>query len=197
MTLITKQDVAWLTDEWEVGEVWCLVFAEGLGEHEALTRAGAAYSSIRPMTYAELMDGNLFSDTLLARRVGGWTVLLEVNGAEVADALEQVSANTRAIAVSCNDHASDLFAFAQNGELVTCFDPIDPTSRWGTDPDRLTDLMGSAGLFPDYGRAGDDSDDGEPRGVAEALVLTAEITGVTLTPDILDEPMVAGTRQRA
>ncbi|MEU8271760.1 DUF6461 domain-containing protein [Sphaerisporangium sp. NPDC049002] len=75
---ITHADIAWLVDEEELGDLWCLTFVRGLDETEALRRMGAKEDSIRPLTYEALMDEGLFEDTALAGRRGDWTVLIEV-----------------------------------------------------------------------------------------------------------------------
>ncbi|MFG1873584.1 DUF6461 domain-containing protein [Sphaerisporangium sp. NPDC049003] len=187
MTALSKQDIAWLADDYEVDDTWCLTFIEGVDEHEALARFGVPAASVRSMTFAELMRDGLFPDTVLAARIGDWAVLLEVHGEECLGAIEELSAGTRAVSVVRNDNASEAFAYARDGSVVTGFDPdASSSSRWGSDPDHLLPLMEQAG-FP-VGPGDSAAERGEP------LLLAASITGVMLTREILERPLPAGAR---
>lgn len=66
----TYADVAWLAEDDELGDLWCLTFVRGVGEVEALLRLGADQNSIRPLTHDELLDDGLSPETVLAGRGG-------------------------------------------------------------------------------------------------------------------------------
>lgn len=187
----TYADVAWLADDDELGDLWCLTFVRGVGEVEALLRLGADQASIRPLTFDELIDEGLFPETVLAGRAGGWTVLIEESGwtCTEADRAKALSAGTVAVAVLRHDYASDDFVYAVDGELVTYFNPKIPEWRHGTDPDRLNDLMREAGLDPEDGPGIGVT---APSSASGALLLAARLTGVVLTPDIVKGSLMSG-----
>ncbi|MER5423152.1 DUF6461 domain-containing protein [Streptosporangium roseum] len=187
----TYADVAWLAEDDELGDLWCLTFVRGVSEVQALRRLGADQESIRPLTYDELIDDGLFPETVLVGRVGDWTVLIEESGwtCTEADKAQALSAGTVAVAVLRHDYASDDFVYAVDGELVTYFNPKIPQWRHGSDPDRLNDLMRQAGLDPgDVPGTGAEA----PSSVSGALLLAARLTGVVLTPEIVKGPLMSG-----
>ncbi|WP_285711091.1 DUF6461 domain-containing protein [Microtetraspora sp. NBRC 16547] len=187
----TYADVAWLAEDDELGDLWGLTFVRGVSEVEALLRLGADQESIRPLTYDKLIDDGLFPETLLAGRVGDWTVLIEESGwtCTEVDKAQVLSAGTVAVAVLRHDYASDEFVYAVDGELVTYFNPEIPEWRHGSDPDRLNDLMREVGLDPD-GVPGTGAE--APSSVSGALLLAARLTGVVLPPEIIRGPLMSG-----
>ncbi|MEU7889795.1 DUF6461 domain-containing protein [Microbispora bryophytorum] len=193
---ISRADIAWLYPEWGLGDLWCLTFVRDVDEIEALRRMGASEESIEPLTYEQLIDGGLFPDTVLAGRLGDWTALIEVYGwhATEIDTLRALSSGTESVSVLRHDYASDDFAYAVDGELITCFDPGIPAWRSGSDPDRLVNVMRDAGFDPDY-TPGDSHDGATGRrpNVASALLLVARLTGVMLTEEILNGPWLGGS----
>ncbi|WP_157570564.1 DUF6461 domain-containing protein [Microtetraspora malaysiensis] len=186
----THADVAWLAEDDELGDLWCLTFVRGVSEVEALLRLGADQESIRPLTYDKLIDAGLFPETVLAGRVGDWTVLIEESGwaCTEADKAQVLSAGTVAVAVLRHDYASDDFVYAVDGELVTYFNPKIPEWRHGSDPDRLNDLMREAGLDPD----GVPGTGAEAPSVSGALLLAARLTGAVLPPESIRGPLMSG-----
>ncbi|GAA3443817.1 DUF6461 domain-containing protein [Planomonospora venezuelensis] len=191
---ISYADVVWLTGDYGLGDLWCLTFVRGLDEAEALRRAGAEERSIRPLTYEELIDEGLFPDTLLAGRLGDWAVLIEESGWEALDALEVLSVGTEAVSVLRHDYAADRFEYAVDGGQVTSFNLMIPACRHGSDPDRLVSLMREAGVDPAYA-PGSESNKGravERPTVGGTLMLVARLTGVMLTQEVLNGPLLGG-----
>ncbi|MFD9949445.1 DUF6461 domain-containing protein [Nonomuraea sp. NPDC059023] len=200
---ITHADFDWLARGWELGDSWCLTFVRGLDEAEALRRLGAAEGSIRPLTYKRMTDEGLFPRTVLAGHLDGWTVLIERNGSEATapDAVRALSAGTELISVLRNDYATDLFVYAVDGERLTSFDPRKPAWRYGTDPDRLLNAMREEGVDPSYPRPENDSarDEGGDDDISagaptlnDALMLAARVTGVALSQNVLNGPLMGG-----
>ncbi|MEU7742163.1 DUF6461 domain-containing protein [Nonomuraea sp. NPDC049158] len=192
---IAYADVDWLANGHSFSDLWCLTFVRGLSEIDVLRRMGAEERSIRPLTYEELIDEGLFPDTVLAGRLGDWIVVVEESGWDALDALEVLSVETEAVSVLRHDYASDCFGYAVDGELITSFNPMIPAWRSGSDPDRLVDVMRDVGFDPTY--APGDADEREARAVKHpsvdgALLLAARLTGVMLTQDVLNAPLVAG-----
>ncbi|MEW9533906.1 DUF6461 domain-containing protein [Microbispora sp. NPDC049125] len=124
-------------------------------------------------------------------------MLIEVFGWKALDALQALSVGTEAVSVRRHDDSSDRFAYAVDGEQVTAFDPMIPAWRYGTDPDRLVELMRDVGFDPAYEPSveDDEADENEEGSfdrptVDGALMLAARLTGVILTPDVLDGPLL-------
>ncbi|MGJ6962755.1 DUF6461 domain-containing protein [Streptosporangium sp. G11] len=190
---ITYADVDWLARGHELGDVWCLTFVWGLDEAEALRRIGAIEESIRPLTYEELDDEGLFPDTVLAGRLGGWTVLIERGGWQTIerDAFRALSTATEVVSVLRNDHATHNFVYARDGRTVTSFDPMIPAWRYGSDPDRLVDAMRAAGFDPGHAPGDEDENVDHPT-VDGALLLAVRLTRVVLTQEVLNGPLLGG-----
>ncbi|MET8387878.1 DUF6461 domain-containing protein [Streptosporangium canum] len=192
---ITYADVAWLAKGYELGDVWCLTFVWGLDEPEALRRIGAAEKSIRPLTYKELNDEGLFPDTVLAGRLGGWTVLIEINGWQAIerDALRALSTATEVVSVLRHDHATHNFVYARDGKTVTSFNPMVPAWRYGSDPDRLVDAMRAAGFDPGHAPGDEDEDENVDHPTMDgALLLAVRLTRVVLTREVVYGPLLGG-----
>lgn len=189
---ITYADVDWLANGHDLGHIWCLTFVRGLSEIDVLRRMGAEERSIRPLTYEELFDEGLFPDTVLVGRSGAWIVIIEESGWEALEALEALSVGTEAVSVLRHDYAEDDFGYAVDGELITSFNPMIPAWRSGSDPDRLVDLMRDVGFEPAHTPG--DEDDREVRHptVDGALLLAARLTGVMLTQDVVNGPLIGG-----
>ena len=198
---ITSADVDWIAHDYTLLDIWCLTFVRGLDETEALRRVGVKEGSIGPLTHGELMNEWPFPpipNKVLAGRLGGWIVLVEVFGWKAWEALQVLSAETEAVSVRRNDHATDSFAYAIDGKLVTSFDPMSPESRWGSDPNRLVDLMREVGLEPAYEPSLEDDEEDEQNEAVRlnrptldgALMLAARLTGVVLTPEVLSGPLL-------
>ncbi len=85
-------------------------------------------------------------------------------------------------------YASNSFGYATAGRLLTGFDPTWPSRRWGVEPDRLLPSMTEVGM------ALDDAEYVE--GTVPALLLAERLTGVTVPPGVLDEPMLSAPRCR-
>ncbi|MER5645486.1 DUF6461 domain-containing protein [Streptosporangium sp. NPDC002524] len=194
---ITSADVAWLARGYELGDQWCLAFARGPDEAEALRRIGADDRSIRLLTCRELIDEGVFPGMILAGRLEDWTVLIEPHGWRASEpgVLRALSAGTEAVMVMRQDHSAHLFEYAVDGELVTSFDPMIPAWRYGSDPDRLVDAMRAVGFDPGY--APGDGDENEEEifnhpTVDGALLLAFRLTGVVLTQDVLNRLLLGG-----
>ncbi|MFB9968034.1 DUF6461 domain-containing protein [Sinosporangium siamense] len=171
----------------------------GLTEAEALRRTGAVEESIRPLSYAELVDKGLFPGTVLAGRLGDWVVLIGRNQGRAPDsaAVSALSRGTEMVSVLRHDYASDYFIYAVDGDEVTGFDPRKPAWRYGSDPERLLEEMGHAGLDPAYPPSDDDEWDESVvhrPAVDGALVLAARLAGVAFTHEVLHGPLTGGRR---
>ncbi|MFG1619923.1 DUF6461 domain-containing protein [Nonomuraea wenchangensis] len=132
---------------------------------------------------------------------GGWSVAVELRGfqATLAEPLTGLSRGCEVVAVGRHDYAEDSFVYAVDGEVVTSFTPHLPGTRWGSDPDRINELMRESGLPPE--KLDDEVweatwDDMNSNRISRAFLLAAEITGVVFTPSSLDGLLLVGTIRR-
>jgi Family of unknown function (DUF6461) len=98
-------------------------------------------------------------------------------------------------AVGRHDYAEDSFVYAVDGKIVTSFTPHLPSTRWGSDPDRINEFMRETGLPPEKldEEAGEATwDDMYTNRISRAFLLAAKITDVVFTPSILDGPLLVG-----
>ncbi|MFI0447373.1 DUF6461 domain-containing protein [Actinomadura sp. 6N118] len=183
-----------------LGQIFCVSFFHRLGPGEVLRRFGAEESSGRLMTFGELNEaaGEFIEDTgaefggghIGVLQAGDWSVALELHGwrAVLSKPLARLSQQCEVVAVGRHDYAEHGFIYAVDGQIVTGFTPHRPDFRWGSDPDRLNEFMNEVELSLDAA-AGQHI---HTSSIAWALALAAEITGVVLTPDTFDEPMLVG-----
>ncbi|MFF4416173.1 DUF6461 domain-containing protein [Streptosporangium sp. NPDC001559] len=184
-------DTSWLVDGWDLGDIWCLTFVKGTDPSTALLRIGADQKTVRPQTLEQLMDGDLSPDKIVAGDFGDWTVIFQVNGwtADSSDVLARLAQNTTAIVVLNHPYASSRFVYAVNSEIITNFDPISPQQRYGSDPDHLLTEMRRADINPNRQPGGP----GKAAGVRELMVLAHQLTGIILTPDIMNVVLLGAT----
>ncbi|WP_433177200.1 DUF6461 domain-containing protein [Actinoallomurus sp. CA-150999] len=183
-----------------MGQIFCVAFFHRLGPGEVLRRFGAEESSGQLMKFGELNEavGEFVEDTgggfgggyIGVLQAGDWSVALEPQGwqAVLSEPLVGLSRQCEVVAVGRHDYAEHGFAYAVDGQVVTGFTPHQPDFRWGTDPDRLNELMNEVELSLDPA-AGQHT---YTSSIAWAFAVAYEITGVVLTPDTLDEPMLVG-----
>jgi hypothetical protein len=182
-------DYAWLDSTWlTIG--FCVTYARGLSEREALLRFGADETTLGPMTAEEAIEidlehggGGCF--VALAQTVGDWAVVLEPNG-WLGQELEAKSAGTTAVSVYLGGHGVTGFTYARDGEHLTSFEPLFPDHRSGSQPDLVAPHLLAVGL---------DESLGEERygTITEgSLALAERLSGVRLTAAMLDGPWLGG-----
>ncbi|PRW62256.1 hypothetical protein CEP50_16425 [Actinopolyspora mortivallis] len=141
--------------------MFCLTFVRDVDPVAVLRGLGADVPHVPVLSNAEaeayreeVASDEWELDRVSAVRVaelGDWSVsieLLSLHGGDVAT-LEGLSRGTEAVSVSRDPNALSRFSYARDGELVTDFDPLFPTDRFGSDPDRFLDEMAEVGLRPD------------------------------------------------
>ncbi|MET7568320.1 DUF6461 domain-containing protein [Streptomyces sp. NPDC005492] len=104
-----------------------------------------------------------------------WVLALEINGGiEIhTDAMNHATSGTRGVSHFLSPNASHLFSWWEDGELRTRFEG--PLHREGSTPDDLVDHMRRAGCDFETGYCG----------LEEYIALAEELTGVRVTPDML------------
>ncbi|WP_214411252.1 DUF6461 domain-containing protein [Sphaerisporangium fuscum] len=192
-----------------LGDIYCVSFFRGLAPAEVLRRFGPEGASGRQMTFQELNEevfefvqetaGGLGGGHVGVVRTGGWSVAVEPWGwcATLWETAPRLSRGCEMVAVGRHDYAEDSFVHAVGGTVVTGFMPNRPFDRHGSDADRLNEVMREVGL-PTREPEDDATSDGRVEdGLARVFALAAGITGVPMTPDLLDGPFLVGPVDQA
>jgi hypothetical protein len=105
-----------------------------------------------------------------------WVLALEINGGiELqTDAMRHATRGTRGVSHFRSPNALSLFSWWEDGELRTRFEG--PLHREGSTPDELVGLMHQVGFDFETGSGG----------LEEYIALAEELTGVRVTPEMLD-----------
>jgi hypothetical protein len=135
---------------------------------------GGDLSEARRMSLAAFGPPGADESAVAVRDVGGWLLVVEVNGWQGSrpEVLRRVSAGGRAVSVYWNVNMTTRFSYAASGQLLTAFEAMTPDRRWGADPDGL-----------EAARSGLPWATGD--WVALLLALAARITGVRVLPEWL------------
>lgn len=128
--------------------------------------------------WAAQQDYQHYGTAVEAGEVGGWTLVVELNGyqATVPELLQALSANGEAVVIYQNVNALSSFQYAKNGTIVRAFDPLLPQQGQSGGP--LPEEQGIA--FP--------GENGELHPMPGAFLLAERLTGVRLTEDHLSDP---------
>lgn len=191
-----------------LGGIFTVSFFRGVGPGEVLHRFGAPAAGRRRMSFGELCGrvggflsggagaegrvhppaGGTGGGYVGVRQSGEWSVALELSGweATLPDVTERLSQGCEVVAATRHDYAEHSFMYAVDGDVVTCFDPQVPGHRHGSRPDALNSPMRRAGCDPQCQEMCFD----DP--MAMAFALTAGITGVEFTPEVLEQPLLVG-----
>ncbi|MEU3491226.1 DUF6461 domain-containing protein [Streptomyces massasporeus] len=160
---------------------YCAVFAKGVAPAEllarvggeglhpvALTRTETAHIEalgedidedvVPDVTLDQLQDsGVLASDgpVLRAGEHDGWSFVIEPEGSYLAadDILKSVSQGTVALSLRDSESGSCWVSYAEDGEILSSFDPLFPESDYGTRPEVLEQLTGHGAAISNGDRA--------------------------------------------
>ncbi|MEV5895652.1 DUF6461 domain-containing protein [Nonomuraea fuscirosea] len=185
-----------------LGDIFCVSFLRGIGPAEVLRRFGTREPG-RELTFYELQvkvweSTEMTDDDYVGVvQVGEWSVAVEPVGfqAVLSESLTRLSRGCDVVAVGRHDYATDSFVYAVDGEIVTSFTPHLPGTRWGSDPDRLNELMRETGLPPeqlDEQTWEATWDDMYTNRIPRAFLLAAKITGVVFTQSVLARHLLVG-----
>jgi hypothetical protein len=192
----TAADYAWFETRLDhFAQAYCLTLARGLEPREFLTRIGAR--PLEPLTGLDALfepsmdawDENGGAETLIGVTTvtgdgGPWTLGVEVNGylGVTPELVAPVSAGTMIVSHFSNINADSIFYWIEDGDIRLEFDPLlGPAYREGSTPDAVTDLMQAAGF--DLTEDGDNTENC----TTAALALAERLTGVRLTPELLEQ----------
>jgi Family of unknown function (DUF6461) len=176
-----------------LAEAYCLTLIRGVAPEELLSHLGAQLpprqiTGIEALTTAAYAAQTEQSDPLVFIGVtqpgDGWTLAVEPNGFAGVNAARMVPASigTRAVSHFRNINALDEFCWFEDGVVRLCFEPLGPSQRLGTEADAHVDLMRQVGFV----LGEDDDDDYDGMHTEAAFALAEELTGVRVTPDLLN-----------
>ncbi|MET9088976.1 DUF6461 domain-containing protein [Streptomyces sp. NPDC004237] len=149
---------------------YCTIFAKDVSPVELLTRASGAPAQPIALSRAEaetitmlgedlteddlpdldadaLAEAGLLaagSTLLRAGTYGDWSFVIETESTYLAadEILAAISHGTAALSLREGESGSSWIAYAENGDLLSSFDPLYPDADYGTNPDRLAQLTG-------------------------------------------------------
>ncbi|QFY09190.1 hypothetical protein GBF35_23225 [Nonomuraea phyllanthi] len=169
-----------------------------LGEHSG-EEADFGILSERVYEFVEETHGGEGGGHVGVLQAGEWCVAIEPFGWWVTDhaVVSRLSRGCEMLAVTRHDYAAEhSFEYAIDGTVVMGYRLRHPHERSGTDPDRLNDFMRELGMGLD--EPVDDAawhaawDANYETAVPRGFALAAKVTGVPLTPALLDRPMLVG-----
>ncbi|CAL9368899.1 hypothetical protein SUDANB37_00844 [Streptomyces sp. enrichment culture] len=187
---VTAADYRWLGDHCpELIEAYCLTLVHAVSPEEALRRLRArAEGRVTGISALVEAAAEAWKESGGDRHfvgvcaVDGWTLVVEPNGylGSLDEAAGPLSRGTELVTHFRNVNAVDHFSRYVDGELRVHFEPLFPYARDGADPDGAVALMREVGFDLR-------EDDGDLQATTEAAFALAErITGVRLTPGLLD-----------
>ncbi|MBG0827133.1 hypothetical protein HS041_05085 [Planomonospora sp. ID67723] len=149
-------------NDWFEGDAVSVTYVRDLSAEEVILRVGA---TVTPEAEGE--EGEI-----AAFEVDGGVVLVEPNGfaGTLDEVIARLSKDTVMATVFHNVNLDQQFVYAEDGVVVTAFEPDQPGSRSGGDPDRLLEHM----------RELDMETEGD---LAKATELAQIVTGVELPDD--------------
>jgi uncharacterized protein DUF6461 len=173
----TGADYAWA----EGRDAFCVSLVEATSPEAVLRKmmvdgsATGFVSVAEARAWASRQIGQDDGSVIEAGIVGGWVVTVEANGyqATLPAAVHRISVGSRAVVVFRNVHGHTSFLYAVDGIVVRSFDPLlydDPTP-WDGPP-----LPEESGL-----------DFGSGHAMASAFACAERLTGIRLTPELLDD----------
>lgn len=204
-TNMTTPSYSWFETEFpDLAEAYCLTLVKGipprdlfgiLGAREVQrTRGIQAIVDFADETWEEHEEETLL---LCAVQVEGWTLCIEPYGylGSLDETVGVLSRDTELVSVFRDSDASSHFLWARHGTIRLHFEPPHPGKRDGSDPDGLVEAMREVGFatHPADAHPAEREPVGAERHSAgetddrAALALAERLTGVRLTPELLDE----------
>lgn len=183
------EGLSWLRNH---SEAYCVTFAQGLDDREAMRRFGGDLSQarlIQPDDWQVIAALRALGEVIQVGRYNGWAFVYEDNGfrGTLQEVLCAVSARTVAVSVFCNVNAVARFCYAEDGTIIAHFDPLDPPFA---DPaPQLQTLLRQARIT----QKEDAQDNGETYSYdfVAAMFALAEAAGVSLDQAaLLERPLL-------
>ncbi|MFD9984040.1 DUF6461 domain-containing protein [Streptomyces massasporeus] len=151
---------------------YCAVFAKGVAPAELLARVGGEdlhpvaltrtesalieargedldEDEVPALDLDQLQDSGVLASEGPILRAGeheGWSFVIEPEGSYLAadDILTSASRQTVALCLRDSESGSCWISYAENGQILSSFDPLFPDSDYGTRPEVLEQLTGHA-----------------------------------------------------
>ncbi|WP_228975513.1 DUF6461 domain-containing protein [Streptomyces sp. DH12] len=186
----TAADYRWLDDHCpELIEAYCVTLVHAVTPQEVLGRLGARpegrVTGIRALVDAARDAWRATGGDrhyLAVARVDGWSVLVEPNGylGSLHETAAELSRGTELVTHFRNVNAVDQFSRYVDGALRLRVEPLSPPAPQDADPGGAAALLRDVGFDPRR-------DGGDVGAATEAAFALAErLTGVRLTPQVLD-----------
>lgn len=200
----TSADYTWIAD-WGSGlfeNAYCLTLIRDVEPDRVLDRlraddrrAGLSIDDVSEASHdvsaaSYEVAGHVARQFVGVTVVGAWAVMLENNGSVgITRALMlPVSAGTSVIAHYRNVNAVDRFMWIEDGVVRVEFEPLSAFDRSGSDADGIAAEMSAAG----FSMSAEDDPDVVHHHTAAAFALGERLTGVRITPALLDSATFIG-----
>ncbi|MFJ6572328.1 DUF6461 domain-containing protein [Streptomyces sp. NPDC091292] len=189
----TATDYRWFEERFPgLAEAYCITLVRDLSPTDVLARLGGrtepARTGVTAMveaSFAHLDRAENSRQFLAMTTVRDWTLLIEPNGClgVSEESALPASAGTRWVSHFVDIEGHEAFLWAEDTVSRVQFEPGTPDHRWGTTPDELLDAMHDCG-FQFWSET---SDTAEFLCDKAAFALAEHLTGVRLTPDLLQD----------
>jgi hypothetical protein len=194
----TAADYAWFEDRPRgLSEAYCLTLACGLTPAGFLARIGARAEATRigldalrepsDEVWDEHLGQSLFIGvTTVPGDRGTWALGVEINGylGVTEEVIVSASQGTRIVSHFRNIERVDRFYWVEDGDIRLYFQPLEAAYREGSTPDAVVGIMREVGF--------DLREDGDiEQHTAAAFALAEHLTGVRVTPELLEESTYA------
>ena len=192
---VTASDYMWFEHRPEgLSEAYCLTLAQGLTPAEFLRRIGsqpqwqlqgvdALFEPSMDIWHEYPAKGLFIGVTTIPGDIGDWALGVEINGflGVTPEVIIPLSAGTQVVAHSRDIEAVDRFYWVEDGDIRLTFTPLSSCYREGSTPNAVVDLMREVG----FDVSEDDAEADHP--TEAALALAERMTGVHLTPQLLEQ----------
>jgi hypothetical protein len=196
----TATDYQWINDYSELAEAYCALLVRGVTVQDYLRGMRArpqssisGYTALERRTrevWEEHSDNEyLIGATTVPGDQGEWVLSLESNGylGTLPHLVAPLSSGTRLVTHFRNVNAHDIFLWYEDGTLRTSFEPLFPTERDDSTPDELVGMMAEVG----FDLSSDEEEADFSLTTEAAFALAERLTGVHLTPELLDKATFA------
>jgi uncharacterized protein DUF6461 len=192
-TTATAADYAWFQQEIDLAKGFCFTWVKGFTPAQVLDRLGS--HELERVGWQQLVgSGNGprgFTDKYLigVARIGGWTLIVEDNGAMgTTDALVRpLSTGTTLVSHYRAGDGHGRFLLLEDREVRLDFDPLDVARRTGSGAGELTGVIDQAG----FGLAEQIAKAADPVRyrtycMEAAFALAERFTGIAMTHELLE-----------
>nr|WP_062341179.1 DUF6461 domain-containing protein [Herbidospora sakaeratensis] len=187
-----------------LGSIFTIACVRGLTPAETALRFSRGTDAGQTLDFAALderawafaSDGGEGGGHVGVFQTGEWCVVIEPTGwfCTLYEVLTRLSRGCEVVTATRHDYAEHSFAYAVDGAVVMGYNLMLPYERHGADPDRLNTQMRDLGMTLE--KPADDAawaaawKENYGPAVTRGFALVSAVSGVPLTPDVLDRPML-------